>query len=140
MGNFCGGCNTFDDKFEIQNFQKEELPTYNFIKRPEPVPIRDTKVKPPFPEISSFIVAVEVLSFYGYLHEAQFLLQSLNHNSRTYMAGHQTLIDNAIRIDRQFIKKPLFLGKNITTPNFDLGTLSLPFEWPNNSLELFQNL
>ena len=70
MGNSCSGCNTFDDAFEIENFRKEDLPTYNFIKRPELVPIRDNKVKPPFPEISSFIVAVEVLSFYGYLHEA----------------------------------------------------------------------
>ena len=133
MGTFCGACNAYNEAFEIENVMIEDPPTYNFNHDESPiqVPIKDTKVKPPFSKISSFVVAAEVLSFMGFLHEAQSLLSGLNHNSRTYKKGHEILIQNAVKVDNELKKRPLFLGKQVTTPNFDLSMLSNPFEWPN---------
>ena len=72
MGAFCGACNAYNEAFEIENVMIEDPPTYNysFYESPIEVPIRDTKAKPPFPKISSFVVAAEVLSFMCFLHEA----------------------------------------------------------------------
>ena len=103
MGNFCG-CNTYQDPYEFENVPLEIPPSF-IPPNPTPlVPIKVTKPKPPFAKIDSFIIAAEVLAFFGYAHQAELLLSKLDHNSRGYFVGHKEIIQNFVKTSREIIR------------------------------------